>query len=106
MLSWILLFVGGMFEVAFVTTMKLSQGFTIHRYTALSACFVAISLYSLALALRDLPVGVGYAVWAGFGAVGTVVVGVIFFKESKAWPKLFFIFLVILGIVGLRLSTL
>lgn len=105
MLSWFLLFFGGLFEVCFVTMMKLSRGFTVLRYTVLSAVSVAISLYSLALALKDLPVGVGYAVWAGFGAVGTIIVGVIFFNESRAWLKLFFILLVIIGIVGLRLAT-
>lgn len=106
MLSWFLLFLGGLFEVGFVTMMKLSKGFTIHRYTALSALCVAISLYALALALRELPVGVGYAVWAGFGAVGTVIVGIAFFRESRALRKLLFILLVIIGIAGLRISSL
>ncbi len=105
MISWILLLVGGLFEVGFVTLMKLSKGFTVRKYTILSALSVSTSLYLLALALRDLPVGVGYAVWAGIGAVGTVLVGIIFFKESKGLLKMLFMLLVILGIVGLRLAT-
>lgn len=105
MISWIFLFIGGLFEVCFVTLMKLSKGFTIRKYTILSALSVGCSLYLLALALRDLPVGVGYAVWAGIGAIGSVLVGILFFKESKGWLKIFFVCLVILGIVGLKLST-
>lgn len=105
MISWILLLIGGLFEVGFVTLMKLSRGFTVRKYTVLSALSVACSLYLLALALRELPVGVGYAVWAGIGAIGTVLVGIFFFKESRGLLKMFFMLLVILGIVGLKLST-
>lgn len=105
MLSWILLLVGGLFEVGFVTFMKLSNGFKILKYTLLSALSVAISLYLLALALVELPVGVGYAVWAGVGAVGSVFVGIVFFNESKSLRKMFFVLLIIAGIVGLNLAT-
>lgn len=105
MISWILLFVGGIFEVGFVTFMKMSEGFTVRKYSILSALSVAISLYTLSLALRELPVGVGYSVWAGIGAIGTVIVGIILYKESRSPLKMFFILLVLLGIVGLRLST-
>ena len=105
MISWILLFIGGLFEVLFVTFMKLSKGFSIRKYSILSALSVATSLYLLALALKELPLGVGYSVWAGIGSIGTVIVGILFFKESRSLLKMFCILLVILGIVGLRLST-
>lgn len=105
MLSWTLLFIGGLFEVGFVTFMKLSKGFTKVKYTILSALSVAISLYLLALALVELPVGVGYAVWAGVGAIGSVLVGIVFFNESKSLKKMLFVLLIITGIVGLRLAT-
>ncbi len=63
------------------------------------------SFYSLSHALIDIPIGIGYAVWAGIGAVGSVLVGMIFFKESKDWRKVLLIGLIIIGIVGLKLST-
>ena len=106
MISWILLFIGGLFEILFVTFMKLSQGFKVRKYAILSALSVAISLYTLSLALRELPLGVGYSVWAGIGSIGTVIVGIFLFNESRNFWKLFCILLIITGIVGLRLSTI
>ncbi|MCD7937397.1 MAG: multidrug efflux SMR transporter [Tannerellaceae bacterium] len=105
MLSWILLLAGGCCEVGFVAMMKLSEGFRILRYTLLTLLFMGLSFYTLSLALKVIPIGVGYAVWAGIGAIGSVLTGMIFFHESRDIRKLFFVFLIIAGIVGLKLST-
>lgn len=105
MISWIFLLFGGLCEVGFVTTMKLSKGFKVFRYSALTIVFMALSFYSLSHALKEIPMGTGYAIWSGIGAVGSVLVGMIWFKESKSIPKIILICMIILGIVGLKLST-
>ncbi|WP_281253938.1 DMT family transporter [Dysgonomonas massiliensis] len=105
MISWIFLLVGGLCEVGFVAMMKLSHGFKVVKYSLLTILFMFLSFYSLSHALKDIQIGVGYAVWAGIGAVGSVLIGMIFFKESKDPLKLLFISLIIIGIVGLKLST-
>jgi len=105
MLSWILLLVGGVCEVGFVSMMKLSDGFKVLKYSLLTILFMILSFYTLSLALKEIPIGIGYAVWAGIGAIGSVMVGMIFFRESKDVKKLVFISMIIIGIVGLKLST-
>lgn len=105
MISWIFLLVGGLCEVGFVAMMKLSHGFKVVKYSLLTIFFMLLSFYSLSHALKDIQIGVGYAVWAGIGAVGSVLVGMIFFKESRGILKMLFISLIIIGIVGLKLST-
>lgn len=105
MISWAFLLFGGLCEVGFVAMMKLSHGFKVVKYSLLTILFMTFSFYSLSHALKDIPIGVGYAVWAGIGAVGSVLVGMIFFKESKDIKKLLFISLVIIGIVGLKLGA-
>ena len=105
MLSWIMLFVGGVCEVGFVSMMKLSDGFRVLKYSMLTLLFMVLSFYSLSFALKEIPMGVGYAVWAGIGAVGSVAVGMIFFRESRGWKKMLFIAMIIIGIIGLKLTT-
>ncbi len=102
---WLALLMGGFLEICFVSMMKLSDGFRKLRYSILTIIFVILSLYSLSYALKSIPMGTGYAIWSGIGAVGSVLVGVIWFKESKSWKKMLFVSMVIIGIVGLKLST-
>lgn len=105
MISWLLLLLGGVCEVGFVAMMKKSHGFKILKYSLLTIFFMLLSFYSLSHALIDIPIGIGYAVWAGIGAVGSVLVGMIFFGESKDIKKILLITMIIIGIVGLKLST-
>lgn len=105
MLSWALLFIGGICEVGFVAMMKMSNGFKVLKYSLLTVLFMIFSFYTLSLALKEIQIGVGYAVWAGIGAVGSVLVGMFFFKESREFKKILLILMIILGIVGLKLST-
>lgn len=105
MLGWVLLLIGGICEVGFVTMMKLSNGFKILKYSLLTIIFMILSFYSLSHALTQIPIGIGYAVWAGIGAIGSVLVGMLFFKESKEVMKLVFITMIIIGIIGLKLSA-
>lgn len=105
MLDWIFLFIGGLCEVGFVSMMKLSNGFKVLKYSIYTVLFMIASFYTLSIALKTIPIGVGYAVWAGIGAIGSVVVGMVCFKESKSILKILFISMIIIGIVGLKLST-
>lgn len=105
MISWLFLLIGGVCEVGFVAMMKKSDGFKVLKYSLLTILFMIISFYSLSHALIEIPIGIGYAVWAGIGAVGSVLVGMIFFNESKDIKKMLLITMIIIGIVGLKLST-
>ncbi len=105
MISWLFLLIGGVCEVGFVAMMKKSNGFKVLKYSLLTVLFMIISFYSLSHALIEIPIGIGYAVWAGIGAVGSVLVGMLFFNESKDIKKMLLITMIIIGIVGLKLST-
>lgn len=102
-MAWILLIIAGLFEVSFVIAMKLSDGFRVKRYTILSVIAGACSFYLLSMSLTDIPVGTGYAVWTGIGAAGSVLVGMLFFKESKQPLKLLFLACIIAGVAGLKI---
>ena len=107
-MSWILLIIAGLFEVAFAACLgkaKESTGTaTTYWYIGFLVC-LAISMYLLVKATQELPIGTAYAVWTGIGAVGTVLVGIILFKEPATFWRLFFIVTLISSIVGLKLVT-
>jgi len=104
-ISWLFLLIGGICEVSFVTMLKLSDGFRKLKYSIFTVFFMISSFYSLSFALKEIPIGTGYAVWAGIGAIGSVLVGMFYFKESKSILKLVFISMIIIGIVGLKISS-
>ena len=104
-MMWIILVFASCGELGFTVFMKLSEGFQKKRYTVLTIASVAFSIYLLSLAANDLPLGVAYAVWTGLGTVFTVLFGIFVFKESHSRKKLFFLALVLLGVIGLRLSA-
>lgn len=102
---WLLLLVAGLCEVAFALGLKYAEGFTRLVPSLAVAFFAAISLWFLSAALRSIPVGTGYAVWTGIGAVGTVVVGMLLFDEPRTPLRLACIGLILAGILGLRLAS-
>jgi quaternary ammonium compound-resistance protein SugE len=101
-MAWVYLVIAGLFEVAFTTCLKLSNNFAHKGWVA--AFFVSITLSFLLLnkATQTIPMGTGYAVWTGIGAVGTVLVGIFVFNEPTAFWRIFFIFLLISSIIGLK----
>lgn len=105
MMAWGILLLAGFFEIAFVITMKLSAGFRVKKYTAMTIITGALSFYFLSLALISIPVGTGYAVWTGIGAAGSVLIGMLFFEESKKPAKLFFLSCVIAGVAGVKVFS-
>lgn len=101
-MPWLFLVIAGCFEVGFTTSLKLSENFT-NRWWATSF-FVCISLsfYFLNKATQTIPMGTAYAVWTGIGAFGTAIVGIVFFRESSDFWRVFFLVLLIGSILGLK----
>lgn len=104
-MSWIILFLAGLFEVGWAIGLKYTEGFTRPLPTALTVLAMLISLGLLGLAMKQLPLGTAYAIWTGIGAVGTVIAGVILFGESVALMRLGSVALIICGLIGLKMST-
>ncbi len=104
MIAWVLLFCAGTVEIVFALSLKLNEGFTRLWPSLLTLVSGAGSFYLLMLAIKTLPLGTAYAVWTGMGAVGVALIGMIFFKESAEIMRLISIALVIVGIVGLKLT--
>jgi quaternary ammonium compound-resistance protein SugE len=103
--AWIYLIIAGFFEIGFALGLKYSEGFSRLWPTVGMAVAGGISFYLLSIAMRSLPVGTAYAVWTGIGAAGTVVLGILFLKESSDLIRLLSITLIIVGVVGLRFSS-
>jgi quaternary ammonium compound-resistance protein SugE len=103
-MSWVLLFVAGAFETVWALALKESHGLSRLWPTMVFLVAMTISMVLLALALRQLPVGTGYAVWTGTGAVGAAIAGMILFGESAAVTRLMPIALIAAGIVWLALA--
>lgn len=102
-LAWTILIVAGLFETGWAISMKYSNGFTKLWPSVFTAISMLISVVLLTYSLKVLPVGTAYAVWTGIGAVGTVILGILLLKEPYDIYRMFFIFLIIIGIAGLRL---
>jgi quaternary ammonium compound-resistance protein SugE len=101
-MAWYILFIAGLFEIAWAIGLKYSQGFTKLWPSVFTIASMVASMGLLSFSVKSLPVGTAYVVWTGIGAVGTAILGIFLFNESREFIRLFFIFLIIAGIVGLR----
>ena len=104
-MAWGLLFLAGLFEVGWAVGLKYTDGFTRPTPTTLVVAAMVASVWLLAIALRTIPVGTGYAVWTGIGAVGTAILGMVLFNESRDVMRIVCILLIVAGIAGLKLAT-
>lgn len=106
-MNWILLIVAGLFEVGFASCLGKAREAGSNTALWMGGFFVclAASMFLLYKATQTLPIGTAYAVWTGIGAVGTVLMGIFFFKEPADFWRLFFISTLILSIVGLKAVT-
>jgi quaternary ammonium compound-resistance protein SugE len=102
--AWFLLFSAGIAEIVFALSLKYNEGFTKLWPSIVTMASGGVSFYLLVLAIKTLPLGTAYAVWTGMGAVGVAVLGIILFKESADWYRILSITLVIIGIIGLKLT--
>ncbi|MGE5524043.1 MAG: quaternary ammonium compound efflux SMR transporter SugE [Rhodospirillaceae bacterium] len=101
-MSWTYLFIAGVFEIVWAIGLKYAAGFTRPVASAITLAAMIASIWFLALALRTIPVGTGYAVWTGIGAVGTAILGIVLFAESAQPARLLCIGLIVAGIAGLK----
>lgn len=104
-MAWVFLFVAGLFEIAWAIGLKYTEGFTRIVPTGLTVGAMIISVLLLGLALRDLPVGTGYAIWTGIGTVGTAILGIYLFGDPATAARLACIGLIVAGIVGLKILS-
>ena len=104
-MPWIYLTVAGLFECAWAVGLKYTDGFTRPGPSAFTIACMAVSFVMLSLAMRAIPVGTAYAVWTGIGAVGVAIIGIVWFGESRELIRIASIALIVLGIVGLRFSS-
>ncbi len=102
---WTYLAVAGLFEIGWAIGLKYTQGWTRLWPSLLTVAATFASFYFLALAARTLPIGTAYAVWTGIGAVGTAVLGIILFSEPASAARVACIALIVIGIVGLKLTS-
>ena len=104
-MAWVWLIIGGMFEVGFTTSLRFVDGFRNMPWTLAFLVSVAISMGLLELAARTIPMGTAYAVWGGIGAVGTVIVGILWFQEPSSLIRIMLIFGIVAAIAALKLTA-
>lgn len=104
-MAWILLALAGALEITWALCLKRSEGFTRPPWGMIALATSVASFILLALALRALPLGTGYAIWTGIGVAGTTIGGMVFFREPATPLRLVFIAMIVVSIIGLRLTT-
>lgn len=103
--SWIILVIAGLLEICWAIGLKYTQGFTKFYPSAFTIITLALSMYFLAKASHVLPIGTAYGVWVGIGALGTCILGIILFHEPATALRLMFLSLLLIAIVGLKLTA-
>lgn len=102
--AWTMLLLAGVFEIGYALSVGGSDGFTHLAWSATAFVFFLLTLYALSVALKAIDVGIGYAVWAGIGAVGAALLGPVFFDEVLTPVRVFWLAVIIGGVVGLKLA--
>jgi quaternary ammonium compound-resistance protein SugE len=104
-MSWLNLFIAGLFEIGWAVGLKYTNGFTKFWPSVITIIGMILSFYFLSSAVKSIPIGTAYAIWTGIGAVGTAILGIFLFNESKEFIRIFFIMLIVVGIIGLKLFS-
>ncbi len=104
-MAWAYLTVAGLFEIGWAIGLKYSDGFSKPVPSLLTVAAMAMSIWLLSVAMKTIPVGTAYAVWTGIGAVGVAILGMILFGESREILRITCLFLIIAGIIGLKLVS-
>lgn len=104
-MAWFYLFLAGLFEVGWAIGLKYTDGFTRFWPSVATALAIAVSMTLLAVAVRTIPIGTGYAVWTGIGVVGTALFGILLLGESASLWRLGFVAMIVVGIIGLKLTS-
>jgi len=103
-MPWILLVVAGVLEVGWAIGLKYTEGFTRPIPSVLTAAAIVASMLLLSLAARTIPIGTAYALWVGIGATGAALLGMLLFNEPATAARLFFLCLLVVALVGLKLA--
>ena len=104
-MAWFSLFIAGLFEIGWAIGLKYTDGFSKLWPSVWTIAAMIVSLLFLEYALRTLPVGTAYAIWVGIGAVGTAILGMILFNESRDIARIVCLLLIVAGVVGLKFVT-
>ncbi|CAM3217433.1 multidrug efflux SMR transporter [Filibacter tadaridae] len=103
-MAWVYLVIAGISEIVWAIGLKEAHGFTILVPSTVSIVFIVVSFFLFAKAMVEIPIGTAYAIFTGIGAAGTAIVGILLFDEGAGAGKLFFLLLLLVGIVGLKLA--
>ncbi|MDZ7765055.1 MAG: multidrug efflux SMR transporter [Melioribacteraceae bacterium] len=101
-MGWIYVLIAAVFEISWAVGLKYSAGFTNLKASIFTVITMILSYIFLAFGVKTIPVGTAYAVWTGIGAVGVAIYGILFFEESKDLLRVFFILLIVTGVIGLK----
>lgn len=104
-MAWVYLTVAGLFEIGWAIGLKYSHGFSRPVPSLLTVAAMVMSVWLLSIAMKSIPVGTAYAVWTGIGAIGVAILGMVLFGESREVARLVCLFLIIVGILGLKLVS-
>ncbi|WP_182212696.1 quaternary ammonium compound efflux SMR transporter SugE [Stenotrophomonas acidaminiphila] len=104
-MAWIYLLVAGLFEVVWAIGLKYTEGWTRLWPSVGTLAAMAVSFWCLSQSLRSIPIGTGYAIWTGIGAVGATALGIVLFGDSASWPRLLCIGLIVAGVIGLKIVS-
>lgn len=104
-MKWLFLIIAGFFEVMWAIELKYSKGFTNLIPSILTIIGLIASFYFLSISIKSLPLGSAYAIWTGIGTVGTVIFSIILFKETVNIMQIFYIILIVVGIIGLKMLS-
>jgi len=104
-MAWVLLIIAGLLETGWAVGLKYTEGFTRPLPSVLTALGIIGSMYLLSVAARTLPIGTAYGIWVGIGALGAGVMGIVLFGEAATPGKLFFLVLLLVAVVGLKVTS-
>ncbi|WP_417737375.1 DMT family transporter [Rosistilla oblonga] len=104
-MPWVILVIAGLLEAGWAIGLKYTEGFTKLVPSVLTIAGIMASMYLLALAARTLPIGTAYAVWVGIGTFGAIVLGMTFLGEPVNAGRIFFLILLMVSIIGLKLTA-
>jgi quaternary ammonium compound-resistance protein SugE len=104
-MAWIYLLLAGLFEIVWAIGLKYTDGFSRLWPSVGTLAAMAVSIVLLAMAVKTLPIGTAYAIWTGIGAAGAVALGIVLFGDPATLPRLLCVALILIGIVGLKLTA-
>ncbi|MED5073471.1 quaternary ammonium compound efflux SMR transporter SugE [Anoxybacillus geothermalis] len=104
-MAWVYLVVAGIFEIVWAISLKYTAGFTRLWPSVVTIAGMAASFYFLSMATKTLPIGTAYAVWTGIGALGAVIIGMLFLNEPVTVPRIIFLLFILVGLIGLKLTS-